>query len=142
MAGLPFGLDAVYSLATSQGYTAWINIGVSIILATIIGGVVLIILTKALSKWTGSINNYAHVFMVVLIVNIINLFGFGVILGGFISFIPFMGLILPVLIWMGLLKMFFRELSLQGVVILGVAMFILSFTLVQILLTMATSFIF
>ncbi|MBU0898697.1 MAG: hypothetical protein KKB03_02555 [Nanoarchaeota archaeon] len=139
--GSLFNLETLYAFANSQGYMYWLNLGISIILTTIIGGIVLIVLSKVLSRWTGNISNYGHAFMVVLVINIINFFGILGILLGFLYGIPFLGLILPVIVWIGLLKVFFGELNTKGVIILGVISYILSMTLIPILVSTAGSFI-
>ena len=136
-----FNLDGVYSFATSQGYLYWINLGISIILTTLIGGIVLILLSKVLGKWTGSLTNYGHTFLVVFLVNIINFFGILGLLLGFVYMIPFIGLMIPVLVWIALLKVFFNDLTFKGVIILGILMYILSFALVPLLVSTAGSFI-
>jgi len=140
-----FDLEGMYSFATSQGYIYWINLGISIILSTIIGGIVLIIVAKTLSKWTGNISNYSRVFMLVLIVNVINFFGFLGVLLPFLTFIPILGsfiaIALPLLVWIVLLKLMFGELTIKGVVILGIVSLILSFTVIPIMVTTAGSFI-
>ena len=139
--GFPFNLESIYSLANSQGYIYWINLGISIILTTLIGGIVLIVLSKLLSRWTGNISDYGHAFLIVLVINIINFFGILGILLGFLYVIPFIGLILPAIVWIALLKVFFNELNLKGAVILGIVMYVFSFALIPILVTNAGSFI-
>jgi len=141
MVVFPFDLQNFYSLATSQGYMHWLNLGITLILSTLIGGILLIVLAKLLGKWVGNISHYSHAFMVVLVINMINFFGILGLLLGFLIVVPWLGLLLPVLVWIALLKLFFGELNFKGAVILGIISYLVSMLLLGTLVSLAGSFI-
>ena len=82
-----------------------------------------------------------NAFLVVLIINLINMLGVLGIVIRFISFIPFLPVILPVLIWIALIKMFFKDMSFAHAVIVGVIGWVLSIFLIPYLVGMASGFI-
>ncbi len=117
----PFDLDAIYDLATSQGFEYWIGLGVNIILSTIIGGIILVIIVELLGKRIGAEPGHpANSFLIVLIINLINFFGVLGIGLPIVSQIGLGGVVLQLLIWIALIKLFFREFSILHAIIIGV----------------------
>ncbi|MFQ5648140.1 MAG: hypothetical protein ACE5FW_02790, partial [Candidatus Aenigmatarchaeota archaeon] len=76
-------------------------------------------------------------FLLVLIVNIINILG----IMGLMMIFPFAGLILPILIWIALAKVFFSELSMVHALIVGVVGYIVTIFIVPILVAMVLVFL-
>jgi hypothetical protein len=133
--------SALYSTATSEGFGYWIGLGVDLILSTIIGGIVLMLILEIFSHKFGENIRPANAFLVVLIANIINIFG---VTGILVSFIPGLGmfyLILPVLVWIVLIKLFFGGLSLIQAAVVGVLFFVLTIVLVPLLTSYVSAFI-
>ena len=119
-------LNAIYGVATSQSYTYWIGLGINIILSTIIGGIILIIILEAFSKVFKEPIKPGNAFIAVLVVSVINMFGIMGLLLPYIASIPFLGIILPLLIWIILIKAFFGELSIVHAIVVGVVFFLIT----------------
>ena len=85
--------------------------------------------------------NYKRAFIVVLLANIINLIGVVGFLSPFIGGIPFIGIILPLLIWIILLKVFFEDMSFLHAIIVGVVFFALTIVLVPYAVGIVGSFV-
>ncbi len=126
-------LGPVAGIATSQSASGWIGMGINIILSTIVGGIVLLVVMEMLSKAWGESVNAGKVFMFLLIINVINTFGVLGILYQYIGFIPMIGLILPLLLWIGFMKLFFGELSMLHAAIAGIIGFALSMFVIPII---------
>ncbi|MEM5799029.1 MAG: hypothetical protein QXP39_03205 [Candidatus Aenigmatarchaeota archaeon] len=113
-------------LSATEGIKYWVGLGVNILLSTIIGGLVVIILTALLAR---EARGYGNAFIMVLLINIINMLG---ILGFVAPMIPFLGLILPVLVWIIFVKIFLGP-SLLHSIIIGIIGWLLSIFLVPLL---------
>jgi len=134
---LPGFLGAFNTLATSADMNTWLNMGINLIISTIIGGIVLVAIIGILSKQWGESVKIGNAFLVVLIINVINIFG----ILGFLGFLGIISMILPVLIWIGLVKAFFGELSIVHAVIVGVVGYIISIFIIPILLSMVMGYV-
>jgi hypothetical protein len=134
-------LNAIYNLATSSTYDYWIMLGVNLIISTIVGGIVLLIILEIFSKKFGERVSPTNAFIVVLLVNIINLIGLMGILLPFVAAIPFGSVILPLLVWIVFIKVFFGDLSLLHVLIIAVVFFALTIMVVPVLANMVTPLI-
>jgi hypothetical protein len=119
-------LNAIYGLASSQSYTYWIGIGVNILLSTIIGGIILIVILEIFSKAFKEPVKPANAFIAVLVVNLINMIGIMGLLLPYIIGVPYLAVILPLLIWIGMIKAFFGELSILHALIIGVIFFLIT----------------
>ncbi len=119
-------LQSVYGLATSQSYTYWIGLGINLIISTIIGGIILIIVLEAFSKAFKEPVKPANAFIAVLVVNIINLIGVMGLLLPYLGAIPYLSMILPLLIWIVMVKAFFGELSILHAVGVGIIFYIIT----------------
>jgi hypothetical protein len=135
--------DILTSLVSSLGvsFANPITLAINIILSTIVGGIVLLLLVEVVGKKFSEEVNPINAFLVVLIINLINLLGVMGILIGILSFVPFLPMILPVLIWIAMIKLFFKEMSFSHAVIVGVIGFALSIFLVPYIVGMAMGFI-
>ncbi len=121
-----FDLDAIYGLATSQSYTYWIGLGINIILSTIIGGIILIIILEIFSKKFKEPIKPGNAFLAVLVVNLINMIGIMGFLLPYIAPIPYLVMILPLLIWILLIKAFFGELSFIHAIAVGIIFYLIT----------------
>lgn len=130
-------LGAIFELASGTGWSAWINMGVLLIVNTIMGGIVIAILLTILNRVLGESMEIPRAFLLVLIVNIINILG----IMGLMMIFPFAGLILPILIWIALAKVFFSELSMVHALIVGVVGYIVTIFIVPILVAMVLVFL-
>ena len=135
--------DILTNLVTSLGmdFTNPITLAINIIVSTIIGGIVLLILVEIIGKKFSEEVHPANAFLVVLIINLINLLGILAFVVPYISFIPFLPVALPVLVWIILIKLFFRDMSIIHAVIVGVIGWVLSIFLVPYLVGIASGFI-
>mgnify|MGYP000235732181 CR=1 FL=1 len=107
-----FNPEAIYDLATAHSFEFWISMGINIILSTLIGGIILSIILEIFGHKFGENVSVKNAFLVVLIVNLINMFGFMGLLLPFVVAIPFGNVILPLLVWIVFIKLFFGDLSL------------------------------
>ena len=110
------------------GFEYWITLGINIILSTIVSGIVLLIVVGIMNRKFYEGTETGNAFLMALIVNIVNFFGVVGLLG---SFLPgFISLFLPLLVWIGLTKFFFSEMSFTHVLIVAVIGYGLSIFLV------------
>ncbi len=117
------GLGSIGNLSLG-GFDYWITLGVNIILSTIISGIALVIVVKMLSRKYEYVES-GNAFIMALVVNIINFFGVAGVLGLFLP-LPFVGLFLPLIIWIVLAKFFFSEMSFSHVLALAFIGYVLS----------------
>lgn len=115
-------LTSVYNLALTNQPGGWINLGVNLILSTIIGGLVLLIILEIVGKEWGESVHPVNSFILVLIINIINLLGV-VNLLGFITYYVF---IVPLLVWIVLVKAFFHEMEFKHAIVVGIIGYLIS----------------
>lgn len=141
MVDMPMGLEAIYGLATGGTVGTWVGLGINLVVSTIVMGIVLMVILEIISKAWGEPVKVTNAFLVALLINIINLPIITGLLGSFITLIPFGLLIFPLIVWIVLIKAFFREMSLIHSVILGVIGFILSIYLIPILVGMVTGYL-
>ena len=141
MASLP-GLEglplAIYSTATTQSWVYWLNLGIGVILGTLVGGIVLLVVLGIATKAFGESTHLVNAFTVSLLINIINVIG---VIGFLAGIAGPLALIVPLLVWFGLTKVFFSELSLVHVAIVSIVAFLLSIFLVPILVGMVASYL-
>ncbi len=123
------------------GFGDPITLGINVILSTIIGGIVLLILLEIVGKHFSEEVRPVNAFLLVLVINIINLPVIFSLLTQFASFVPFLPVILPVLIWIILVKFFFRELAMSHAVLVGVIGYLLTIFVVPYLIGLAMGFL-
>lgn len=137
--GIPDVLGPIVGL-TESGFD-FINIGINIILATLVGGIIILITLSILGKKWGETIKPVNAFLFFFLINIINIFGIMGILVTFLVGIPFALYILPLLIWIVLMKAFFGELEWKHAVIAGIVGYILSIFVIPTLIAYARGFI-
>ena len=133
---LPVGLDAVFNLATGQGFGTWINMGINLIASTIIGGIVLIIILATVGKaWHENVP-MARSFFVVFVINLITQFGIVGLITGFLPGIAMASIIVNLLLWIGLIKVFFGQMKMSHAAVVGVIGYVVSLIIVPMILGM------
>ena len=121
-----------------------VGLGLNIFLSTIIGGIVILIVVEIFSKKFAEEVNPMHAFLLALAINVINLPIVMGLLYAFIATVPFLGLIagfLPIIIWIVLTKLLFREMAMLHVLLIAVIGYSLSIFLIPSLVAMASGFI-
>ncbi len=120
-----------------------IGLGLNILLSTIVGGIVILIIVEIFAKKFSEDVRARNAFFVALIITLINILGVMAILGGMMEMLPFAGIIslmLPIVVWIVLLKMFFGGLDILHILIISVVCYILSIFLIPSLVAMAAGF--
>lgn len=102
---------------------------VNLIVSTIVGGIVFLIVVQVFAKAFSEYASISRAFLVVLVINLINMLGILGFATPYLMAIPFAGyimLILPLLIWIGLVKAFFSDMEIMHVAVIGVVGYVLS----------------
>ncbi len=133
--------SAMYELASSQAYDYWITLGINLVLSTIVGGILLAIVLEVFSRKFNEPVSAGNAFLAVLVVNIINLVGVMGLLIPFTSAIPLSTIIVPLLVWIGVIKLFFGELSFMHAAVIGIVFFAVTLFAVPALVGMLGGFI-
>jgi hypothetical protein len=136
---IPLDLNSVAELASANALGFWVTIIINLVLATIVGGVVLIIVLGVFNRIYGEMLDYKKAFLVALTANLINLVGVVGLLAPFIAGIPFIGIILPLLIWVLLLKMFFEDMSFLHALVVGAVFYVLTIVAVPYIVSRVSS---
>ena len=121
-----------------------IGLGIDICLSTIVGGIVILLIVEIFAKKFSETVNPMHAFLVSLVVSVINFLGIIPLLGSLIGTLPLAGVIamfLPVIVWIVLIKVFFKDLALTHALMIGVICYLLSIYLIPTIVVMATGFI-
>jgi len=114
----------------------------NLILSTIVGGIVILVIVMLFAKKFSESVSPLNAFILAFVVTLINLFGVVAILGGLLVLLPMGSLIamlLPVLVWIVLVKLFFKEMSLLHVLIISVVCYFVSIYLIPILVRTVAS---
>jgi len=133
-----FGLDAIYGLATGTGWAGWLNLGINLIISTIVGGIVILLLLEVIGKAWGEKIKPVNAFLLVIVINIVNLLG---VMAFIAPYVPFAGLLLPIIVWIVLVKVFFKEMSLLHAVITGIVGYAISIYLVPNIIAMVSGYL-
>jgi len=133
--------QSFYATATSQSAGGWIALGINTILSTIVGGIVLIVLVEIFSHKFGEAIKPQNAFLVVLLANVATNFGILGLLGGYLSGIPYLLMILPLAVWFVLIKVFFSQMKILHAFLVSVIFFMLSLLVIPILTNMISGFI-
>lgn len=123
------------------GFGDPINMAINLILSTIVMGIVIIILTKIIARSADEEVALSHAFMLALVLNIINVPIFFGLIYGFVVFIPFIDIVLPLLIWIIGTKLFFTNLRIVHALIIGLVGYALSIFVIPIIVTLLFGFI-
>jgi hypothetical protein len=138
---IPFDLSAATAMASADAISFWIGIFINIVISTIVGGVVLIIVLGVFNRIYGEMLDYKKAFLIVFIANLINFVGIAGLLSSILGGIPFIGIILPILIWIVLLKVFFEDMSFLHTIVVGIVFFALTLLAIPYLLDMVMGLI-
>lgn len=118
-----------------------ISLAVNLILSTIVMGILIIILTKIIARGGDEDVALSHAFMLALIINIINMPILSGVIYGFVSFIPFVGIVLPLIVWIAGTKLFFSGMHIIHAVIIGIVGFAVSLLVLPTIIGMIAGFI-
>jgi|YelNatPaOPRAMG01_1025707.scaffolds.fasta_scaffold147977_2 hypothetical protein len=132
--------DILTSIIGNFNITDPINIGINLILSTLIGGIVMLIVLEIIAKEFHESVNPMHAFLLVLLINIINIVGLLGIVASLISF-PLIWIILPIVIWIVLVKLLFRDLKISHVLIVAIIGYIITIYLIPYIVGFVRSFI-
>jgi hypothetical protein len=102
---------------------------VNLIASTLVGGIVFLLVVWVFTRAFSEEARIGRAFLVVLVINIINLFGILALLTPYLMGIPFAGylmLALPLLIWIGLVKAFFSGMEIKHIIVIGIVGYALS----------------
>lgn len=132
------GIEFVDAIAGGLNLANPLSLGINVILSTLIGGFVFLIIVKILSSaFHETIKSY-HAFLVVLLINIINMFGV-------INLLPLTSPILvfaiQAVIWILLTKAGFREMAFKHAVIVGIVGFVVTIFVIPSLVALAASYL-
>ncbi len=138
---LPFDLGSIAQMAASNSTGLWINLIIYLVISTAIGGALLIAVLGVFNRIYGEMLDYKRAFLVVLVANLINIIGIAGLLSGILGAVPFVGIIIPVVIWVLLLKLFFEDMSFLHALIVGVVFFAITLLAIPFLVNYITGFI-
>ena len=127
--------EQVLTIATGRD---WLSLGINLILSTIVGGIIIAILLAIFSKaWKEQVK-YQNAFLMVLLINLVNLFG---VLAFISPSVPAAGLVIPLLVWIGLTKAFFSDLSWKHALVTGAVGYVVSIFLIPNLVGLASGYL-
>ena len=126
--------DQILGLALSRD---WLVLSINLILSTIIGGIVITVLVATAGRAFREQVKYQNAFLMVFVINLISFLGILALAPSF----PLAALVLPVLIWIGLTKAFFSQMSILHAVIVGLVGYGLSIFLIPNLVGLVSGFI-
>ena len=144
MASLPSNLldpQAIFSYATSQSAGSWLSLGISVIVSTLVGGILLIVLVEVFSHKFGESIKPQNAFLVTLLANIVTYFGVIGLLSGFLASVPYVIILLPLVVWFVLIKVFFSQMNILHAFLVAVIFFVLSMLLIPYLTSYVAAFI-
>jgi len=133
--------QSVFNFANTQSAGSWLALGINTILSTIIGGIALIVLVEVFSHKFGESIKPQNAFLVVLIANVVTNFGILGLLGSFLSGIPYLIILLPLIVWFLLIKIFFSEMNIFHAFLVAVIFFMLSMLVIPYLTSIVAGFI-
>ena len=116
----------------------WLSLGINLILSTLIGGIVIVILLAILARVWGENVKVPNAFLMVLLINLVNLFG---VLAFISPSVPAAGLVIPLLVWIGLTKAFFSDLSWKHALVTGAVGYVVSIFLIPNLVGLASGYL-
>ena len=133
--------QAIFSFATSQTSGSWLGLGINVIVSTLVGGLALILLVEVFSHKFGESIKPQNAFLVTLIANIVTYFGIIGLLSGFLSSVSFVIILLPLLVWFVLIKVFFSEMNILHGFLVAVIFYMLSMLVMPSLVSLVAGFI-
>jgi len=133
--------QAIYSYATGQSAGSWLSLGISVIVSTLVGGILLIVLVEVFSHKFGESIKPQNAFLVTLLANIVTYFGIIGLLSGFLSSVPYVIILLPLVVWFVLIKVFFSQMNILHAFLVAVIFFMLSMLVIPTLVSLVSGFI-
>ena len=122
------------------GFEQWLILGMNVILSTIVSGIVLMVVVGIIGRKYGDGVEFGNAFMMALAVNLVNFLGVVGLMGMFLP-IPYLSILLPLIVWTGLAKMFFSEMDIKHILIVAVIGYALSILVVPPITAMIMGFI-
>jgi len=144
MASLPGNFldpQAIFNFATGQTAGGWLGLGINVIVSTLVGGFALIFLVEIFSHKFGESIKPQNAFLVTLIANVVTYFGIIGLLSSFLSSVSFVIIILPLVVWFVLIKLFFSEMNILHAFLVAVIFFMLSMLVIPSLVSLVAGFI-
>lgn len=142
---IPFDLGSAAQLASSNPYGFWVTIAINLVISSIVGGIVLVAVLWLFNRFYGEMLVYKRAFAVVLLANIIFFVGVMGLLTPIISAIPYLGtfssIVIPIVIWILLLKLFFEDMSFLHTIIVGAVFFALTSMAVPYIVSLTSNFL-
>jgi hypothetical protein len=137
---LPNLLDpmSIFSFASTGTASGWISLGINLILSTLVAGIALIVLAEVFSHFFKESIKPQNAFLVSLIGNIIITVVF---MFGFVSFIPMSTIIVPLLIWFLLTKVFFSEMNILHAFLVALVFFFITILVIPTIVGIVSGFI-
>jgi len=141
MADAATPLDSLFS---NINFSNPIGLGVSIILDTVISGIMILIIVEIFAKKYKEGVKPSHAFIVSLVITIINILGIVPLLGGMLTTLPFAAIlvmVLPIIVWIVVVKLSFKELKISHVAIISVVCYLLSIYVIPMVMGMVAGMI-
>ncbi len=140
MATLPNLLDpmSIFAFASTGTAGGWISLGINLILSTLVAGIALIVLAEVFSHVFKESIKPQNAFLVSLIGNIIILVVF---MFGFASYVPMGTIIVPLVIWFALTKVFFSDMKILHAFLVAMVFFVLTILIIPTIVAMVSGFI-
>jgi hypothetical protein len=108
----------------------------NLIVSTIVSGIVILVIVMLFAKKFAESVSPLNAFILAFVVTLINLFGVVGLLGGILISLPLGSIIvmlLPILVWIVLVKVFFKEMSFLHVVIISFVCYLVSIYVIPML---------
>jgi hypothetical protein len=140
MATLPNLLDpmSIFAFASTGTAGGWISLGINLILSTLVAGIALIVLAEVFSHFFKESIKPQNAFLVSLTGNIVIMVIF---MFNFVSFIPMSTIIVPLLIWFLLTKVFFSEMNIFHAFIVALVFFFITILIIPTIVSMVSGYI-
>lgn len=132
--------QAIFDFANTGTAGTWLALGINTILSTIVGGIVLILLVEVFSHKFGENIKPQNAFLVVLIANVVTNFGILGLLGNFLP-VPYVLMLLPLIVWFALIKIFFSQMKMLHAFLASVIFFMLSMLVTPYITSLIIGFI-
>jgi len=130
--------QSIFSFANTQSAGGWLGMGIDLILSTLVAGIVLIVLAEVFSRFFGESIKPQNAFLISLLGNIAILLIF---MFGLASFVPMGSIIVPLLVWFILMKVFFSEMKILHAFLVAVLFFFLTILIIPSIVAMISGFI-
>jgi hypothetical protein len=123
---ISFDLISLSQVADESSLGYWVSLGIDLVIATIIGGFVLIAVLAFFNKIYGQLIDYKNAFLVTLTANTINMLFLPYVMDNYLQSIPFIGIIAPILIWLLLVRGVFEEITFMHAFLVSIVFYVLT----------------